>query len=419
MTEKKFPQKFLKTFPEGFYWGAATASYQVEGGIENTDWAQAAREGRVPPCGRAADHYNRYEEDFDIAKSLGHNCHRISVEWARIEPEEGTFNEREIEHYLAVIAALRARHIKPFVTLWHFTLPLWFSESGGFERKDAPEIFARYCGYVARKLGNDCRHFATINEPIVFASKGWLAGDWPPFVKWSGFKLLKGLPEPDAEAWQTSWDGILRYFKVRKQLVRAHNLAYDAIKAAAFGAEVGIVHQVPLFHANANPLNILLAWAMNWHTTHSFLKKVYRKCDSIGVNYYQHKKFGDTATYEKTDMDWDVYPEGLCDALLMVKRYKLPIWVSEAGVADAKDGIRADYIKRLVRCIHVAIEQGADVRGFMYWSLLDNYEWALGFEKRFGLVEIDYETLERKIRPSAYVYKEIINKNAVAEAMIQ
>lgn len=413
MSEKEFS----KTFPEGFYWGAATASYQVEGGIENCDWAKAAREGKVPPCGRAADHYNRYEEDFDIAKSLGHNCHRISVEWARIEPEEGKFDEKEIEHYLAVLAALRARHIKPFVTLWHFTLPLWFSESGGFERKDAPKIFARYCGYVARKLGNDCRHFVTMNEPTPFASNGWRRGTWPPFKKWPGIDGLNITTSgrtfnPNAQA---QWRNVLKYFSIMKCLAQAHNAAYNAIKASAFGAEVGIVNQVILFHANWNPFNKLLALVMNWHWTHQLLRRVHRKCDSIGINYYMHKKFGDTAIYDKTDMGWDVYPEGLCDALLMVKRYKKPIWVSEAGVADATDRIRADYIKRLVRCTHIAIQNGADVRGFMYWSLLDNYEWALGFDKRFGLVEIDYETLLRTIRPSAYVYKGIIEQNAMLE----
>src|SRR3990167_1120515 len=221
MSEDENGSSGMREFPEGFYWGAATASYQVEGGIENCDWAQAAREGKVPPCGRAADHYHRYEADFDIAESLGHNCHRISVEWARIEPEEGKFDEKEIEHYLAVIAALRARHIKPFVTLWHFTLPLWFSESGGWERKDAPEIFARYCGYVARKLGNDCRHFATINEPNVFVSQGWLAGDWPPFVKWSGLGFLKGVPpeRPDFMSENVGWGNFMGYLKVRKQLI--------------------------------------------------------------------------------------------------------------------------------------------------------------------------------------------------------
>lgn len=381
------------SFPEGFYWGAATSSFQTEGGIENMDWAKAAREGKVPPIGRACDFYNRFLTDFDLAKSLGHNCHRISIEWSRIEPEEGKFDEKEVEHYLAVLAALRARHIKPFITIWHFSLPLWFSETGGFERRDAPQIFARYCGYVAKKLGNDCRHFATINEPSVFASNGWIRGTWPPFKKNSFFL----------------------YLRVRKNLARAHNLAYDEIKKAAFGAEVGIVHNIIYFHANWNPLNMLAAFFMNWHWTHSFLMRIHRKCDSIGVNYYIHKKFGDTREYETTDMGWDSYPEGICEALLMVKRYDMPVWVAEAGVADAADRIRADYITRLIRCMWTAIQKGVDLRGYMYWSLLDNYELAHGYTKRFGLVEINYDTLERKIRPSAYVYKEIIERNGLVD----
>jgi len=170
----------MKNFPEGFYWGAATASYQVEGFNENNDWAKAAKEGRVPPAGRLADHYHRYEEDFDIAKDLGHNAHRFSIEWGRIEPQEGVFDQEEIEHYRKVLKALHKRKITPFVTLWHFTLPLWFSESGGFERKDAPEVFARYCAFVAKELGDQCDHFSTMNEPNVFGSNGYLRGSWPP-----------------------------------------------------------------------------------------------------------------------------------------------------------------------------------------------------------------------------------------------
>lgn len=174
-----------KKFPLNFYWGAATASYQVEGNIENTDWSQAARDGKVPPAGLLADSYNRYKEDFDIAKKLGHNAHRFSVEWARIEPEEGKFDEKEIVHYREVLEALRQRDIEPFITLWHFTLPLWFSERGGFERDDAPELFARYCAYVVEHLGDLCTNFSTINEPNVFGSNGWLRGSWPPFKRFA------------------------------------------------------------------------------------------------------------------------------------------------------------------------------------------------------------------------------------------
>lgn len=403
-------------FPEGFYWGAATAAYQIEGGIENCDWAKAAREGRVPVCGKACDHYNRFESDFDLAKELGHNCHRLSVEWARIEPEEGKFDEAAIEHYRQVLAALRARRLKPMITLWHFTSPLWFSESGGFERKDAPEIFARYCGYVAKKLGHDCRYFSTINEPTVAANNGWVRGTWPPFKEVPGMGwALANVPGAREIKKDSRWSNLFTHFRVRKNMAKAHNAAYDAIKKNAFGVDVSIVHHVIFFHSNGNPINKLRAWFMNWIWTHQFIKKVYRKCDSIGVNYYLHKKFGDKDTYEKTDMNWDVYPEGLCGALLMMKRYGMPLWVSEAGIADAADNKRVEYIKGLVRCMYSAMQLGADVRGYMYWSLLDNYEWAHGFDKRFGLIEINYETLERKIRPSAYVYKEIIERNGLVE----
>jgi len=404
-----------KQFPAGFYFGAATASYQVEGGIENCDWAQAAREGKVPTCGRACDHYNRFGTDFDIAKSLGHNCHRLSIEWARIEPEEGVFNDIEIEHYRDVLRALRVRNMEPFVTLWHFTLPQWFAEKGGFERVDSPEIFARYCAYVIEKLDGLCTHYATINEPIVFASNGWIRGTWPPFKR---FAPISGLRLPEIDRTRHARVGVsslITYFRVRRNLARAHNAAYDAIKKVKPDVDLGIVKHIVLFHANGNPFNKLLALLLNWHWTHSFMRKVYKKCDSIGLNYYIHRKFGDTRTYEKTDMGWDVYPEGICEALLMLKRYGKSVYVAEAGVADATDHTRAEYIRTLVRCTGVAISKGLSVHGFMYWSLLDNYEWALGFEKRFGLVEINYETLERKIRPSAYVYKQIIEQNGLVE----
>lgn len=405
-----------KTFPEGFFWGAASASYQVEGGIENNDWAKAAREGRVPVCGRACDHYNRFESDFDLAQSLGHNAHRLSIEWSRIEPEEGVFDAREMEHYKKVVRALQARGIHPCVTLWHFTLPLWFSESGGFERKDSPEIFARYAYYVADALKDDCHHFSTMNEPIVFASNGWNRGTWPPFKRFALFDFLTitNSGRQHEARYEKGLRPFFLYLKVVKNLARAHNLAYDAIKKTLLASDVSVVKHVILFRANQNPINKLIARFINWWWTHRFMNMVYEKCDSIGLNYYFQKKFGDTATYQKTDMDWDIYPEGIYDCLMMLNRYGKPLFVSEAGIADQKDDRRADYIRKQVEGTWRAIQEGVDVRGHFYWSLLDNYEWALGFEKRFGLIEINYDTLERTIRPSAFVYKEICESNAIA-----
>ncbi len=405
----------MKQFPKNFYWGAATASYQVEGGIMNTDWAKAAEDGRVPYAGRACDHYHRFEADFDIAQSLGHNAHRFSVEWARIEPEEGRWNEDAIEHYRDVLKALHARGMKPYITLWHFTLPLWFSERGGFERKDSPEIFARYSAYVVSKLGDLCSDFATMNEPNVYGSNGWLRGSWPPFKRFTltdAVSITNSGRTFESKA-KKGIGPLFLYMRVMNNLVRAHNFAYDEIKKVSPETDVSVVKHVILFHANGNPFNMLTAWVANHLWTYKFMNKVHKKCDSIGLNYYFHKKFGDTLTYEKTDMDWDIYPEGIEESLMMLARYKKPLYVSESGIADARDVHRADYITRQVQSVWRALERGADVRGHMYWSLLDNYEWALGYEKRFGLVAINYETLERTIRPSAHVYAKICRENAV------
>lgn len=407
----------MKKFPDGFYWGAATASYQVEGGIDNTDWADAARAGRVPVCGQACDHYHRYELDFDIAKELGHTAHRLSIEWARIEPAEGRYDKQAIEHYRNVLEALRARGLTPFVTIWHFTLPLWFAESGGFERPDSPQIFARYAAHVVKELGDLCTHFSTMNEPNVFASNGWLRGTWPPFKRFAMTDLVSITNSGrQYEAAPTKGIEPLRlYFRVMKHLALAHNAAYRAIKHSSPQTEVSVVQHVIVFAANKNPLNRLKAWVANYFWTHKFMRRVVSHCDSIGLNYYFYTQFGDRRVWRKTDMDWNFAPEHIYDALMMLTRYHKPLFVSEGGLADAADTGRAEYITRQVEGVWRALQAGADVRGHLYWSLLDNYEWALGFEKRFGLVAVNYETQERAIRPSAYVYKKICEENAVVE----
>ncbi len=403
-------------FPAKFFWGAATSSFQVEGGIENCDWAEAAREGKLPLIGSACDHYNRFEHDFDLAQSLGHNSHRFSIEWARIEPEEGRFDEKEIEHYRNVLQALRTRGIEPFITIWHFSLPIWFSESGGFEkRKDAPEIFARYSAHVAEKLGDLCDHFSTINEPLPYVSNGWRRGTWPPFKKWPLIDLIGVAAYTNVEKAKENigFKNIFGYFKVLHALGKAHNAAYDAIKKVRPSLDVGIISHVIYFHSNANPINKLFAKIMNWHFNHHFLSHVQTKIDSIGLNYYFHRKFGDKAVYDKTDMGWDVYPEGIRGALNILKRYNKPIYISEAGIADATDRIRSEYIRKLVIGVYGAIQDGMNVKGFMYWSLLDNYELAHGYSKRFGLIHIDFITQQRTIRPSAFVYKNICETNTI------
>lgn len=405
----------MKKFPEGFYWGAATASYQVEGGIENCDWAQAAREGRVPPCGAACDHYNRFEADFAIAKELGHTAHRFSVEWARIEPAEGQFDPAAIEHYRKVLQALKDRNIKPFVTLWHFTLPLWFTEKGGFERPDSPEIFARFSAHVVNELGDLCEHFSTMNEPNVFGSNGWLRGSWPPFKRFAVTDMVS-ITNSGRQYESKASKGLRPFFlylRVMKNLAAAHNAAYLAIKKVSPNTEVSVVKHVIVFAANWNPFNKLKAAVANYFWTTIFMNRVERHIDSIGLNYYFYTQFGDKRQWKKTDMDWNFAPEHIYEALIRLAKYKKPLFVSEAGMADHDDSDRAEYIQKQVEGTWRALQDGADVRGHLYWSLMDNYEWALGFEKQFGLIHINYETQERIIRPSAYVYKEIIERNGV------
>lgn len=402
----------MHTFPNNFYWGAATASYQVEGWNENTDWAKAGKAGRVPLAGRLADHYHRYEEDFDIAKRLGHNAHRLSIEWSRIEPREGYFDEVEIEHYRKVLKALRKRKLEPFVTLWHFTLPLWFSESGGFERKDAPEIFARYCSFVTGELGDLCSHFATINEPNVYATHGYLYGAWPPFKRGQiGWKKIGKEDGTSERARATAkFKHFFTYLRVTKNLAGAHNAAYVAIKAVSPQVSVSVVKHVHYFSNSRNPLYWLRARLMKYLQTYSFMNKVVASCDEVGLNYYRSTYYGIERAYTYTDMDWKITPEDIYGALHMLARYKKPIYVAEAGLADRADSIRAQYIEKQIDGVSRALQDGIDIRAHLYWSLIDNYEWALGTEKCFGLVAINYETLERTIRPSAWRYKELIEQ---------
>ena len=331
---------------------------------------------------------------------MGHNAHRFSIEWARIEPEEGKFDESEIEHYRKVISALRERGIEPFVTLWHFTLPVWFAKMGGFENKKAPFYFSRYCEYVVRKLGKGSgapKFWLTINEPTTYAQMGYyplkmggLGRSWPPFKK-----------------------SFFAYLRVINLMAMSHNISYKKIKSIQPDGLIGIATQNLSFESNWNPLNYLWAKFLIWLQNHRFLDKIAENQDFIGSNYYFHKKFGGRGGYEKSDMGWDIYPKGIYNVLMELKQYHKPVYVTENGIADAKDKKRAKFIKDHLYWVKRAIRDNVDVGGYFYWSLLDNFEWADGFGPRFGLVEVDFKTMERKIRPSASEYKKICESNSL------
>ena len=366
-------------FPDNFYWGSATSAHQVEGGNVN-DWSEWEKsKPEIANSGRACDHYNRFREDFDMAKSLNHNAHRFSIEWSRIEPKEGKLNRREIEHYRQVLLSLKERGLEPFVTLYHWTLPVWLSQKGGWLNKKTPYYFDRFVKIVSQNLFDQVNFWITINEPNVYASNSFLIGAWPPQKR-----------------------SILKYFKVLNNLARAHQLAYRSLHLIDLDCQVGIAKNNVYF--DRSPL-------ADYFWNSYFLKKIKDEQDFIGLNYYFHHRFFKKRKLPVTDLGWGFYPKGIYHLLKDLRKYNKLIYITENGLADKKDKQRAKFIKDHLFWIQRAIQEGVDVGGYFYWSLLDNFEWDKGFWPRFGLVEVDYKTLDRKIRPSAKIYAKICQEN--------
>jgi beta-glucosidase len=417
------------TFPKGFLWGAATSSHQVEGGqhndwsewekknadrlaaesrhYDNPYWERFAEQAADPKnylSGDACDQYHRYEEDFNILRDLHLDAYRFSIEWARIEPEEGTFDQEAIEHYRNVIAALRTRNIEPFVTLWHWTLPLWLSEKGGTASKEFPMYFERYAKTIADTLGTEIRYWITLNEPDVQTSFAYLLGQWTPERK-----------------------NIFLAIRAYRNLVQAHNRAAIAIQKIIPDAQVGISkHQVYFEMARPTLINKVIKFAADWPWNFYFLNQIDAHQDFIGMNSYQRKIVnngldvaGSGIDPEKdkdriqTEFGWEYSPTSIYGALMELKRYGKPIYITENGIADSTDELRPRFIRDSLAAIHHAIEDGMDIRGYFYWSLLDNFEWDKGFWPRFGLVHVDYATQKRTIRDSARLYGRIADANSL------
>lgn len=372
-------KKKVLRFPKGFLWGTATSAYQVEGGIKN-DWSE---KGGKFDAGIACDHYNRFEEDFDLAKKMNNNAHRFSISWARIEPEEGKFSQKEIEHYRKVILALRERGLEPFVTLYHWPLPIWLAKRGGWLNKKASEYFIKYAEFVVKNLPK-VKFWITINEPWIYTPRAFLIGEFPPFRK-----------------------NIFKTIRVLKNLSTVHNKAYQAIHRISPNASVGIASNNVFFSG--------ILSLINYYRNIYFLDKIKDYQDFIGINYYSCRRFRllkQAKPRPVSDLGWEIYPKGIYYALKNLKKYNKPIYITENGLADAKDKKRADFIINHLKWVHKAIEEDIDVRGYLHWSLIDNYEWG-NFKPRFGLIEIDYETLRRIPRPSSKIYAEICKNNAI------
>jgi len=374
-------------FPTGFLWGSSTSSYQVEGGIENCDWSKDF------PAGIACDHYHRYKEDFNLLKKLNQNAYRFSIEWSRIEPEEGKFDEKEIEHYRQVILALRKCEIEPFVGLWHWTNPLWIKNKGGWESKKIAYYFSRYAEKIVSSLKDNVKFWITINEPEIFTGSSYVLGIWPPYKK-----------------------SLFSFISVINNLIRTHREAYKIIKKIQPNAQVGIATNNTYYEAFNDPISLLVKNIVERLDHFYILDRIKNYQEFIGLNYYFHNrirrfKFNQNENKSVSDLGWEIYPKGIYFVLKNLNRYKKPIYITENGLADVKDKLRKDFIKDHLFWTHKAIEGGIDVKGYFHWSLMDNLEWHRGFEPEFGLIGIDYKTLERKPRPSAFYYAKICQEN--------
>lgn len=408
-----------RTFPEGFLWGAATSSHQVEGNCDNNDWWDWEKvEGHITdgtPSGVACDHYNRYEEDFDIAKDMNNNAHRLSIEWSRIEPEEGKWDHGEVEHYRKVLTALRQRGMKTMVTSWHFTLPKWFVEQGGWESSASVGFFKRYNEFLAKEIGDLVDIWITINEPMVYLGQSYGIGVWPPG------KVSK-----------------LKSIHVFSKMVLAHKAAYKVIHEVLDDGDkkpvVGIAKNVITFepYRKQNVIDNMFVYFADRFFNRQFFLWTKGTHDYIGINYYFHYRVKSlpsgtsgffyevhTENREVSDMGWEINPEGIFMAVMAMHRYKLPIYITENGLANGDDGKRPRTLVATLKELYHATKAGADVRGYFHWSLLDNYEWEKGFSGRFGLVAIDYETLKRTPRRSAYVYAEICKENGIPHDLLR
>jgi beta-glucosidase len=403
-------------FPEGFLWGAATAAHQVEGGNRWNDWWEFEQAGQLPfKSGDACQHYELFERDFDLASGWGHNAHRFSIEWSRVEPREGEWDFGALEHYRNVVRALRRRGMEPLVTLHHFTNPAWFARAGGWVARRSVERFARYAEFIVGHLKNEIRWWITINEPTVYVKHAFVRGDWPPCRR---------------NSWGAAW-------RAMRNMCRAHTVAFDVLHRHRPDAMVGFAHSAPLIMARQPPRAVdriaasVRDFVLN-RAPVALAGGVSRKrFDFIGLNYYSRSLvywnvrgaamlFGrdwleddQGKPRQFNEMGWEIYPQGLKQQLRRFARYGVPLVVTENGIATTDEQLRTDYLRTHLRCLAEALSEGIPVLGYCYWTLMDNFEWTLGTGPRYGLAETEFATQKRRPRPAAAYFTAVCQKNAL------
>ncbi len=411
-------------FDNHFLIGAATAAHQVEGSNTNSDcWAleHMKNSSYAEPSGDAVDHYNRYEKDIQLMASVGLNAYRFSIEWARVEPEEGMFDEKEIEHYRAVIRCCKANGVTPILTLHHFSSPKWLISKGGWEADTTPADFARYARFVMEKLGSELTYVCTINEAnmgiqVAAIAKRYMKQMMAKMTAAKtdgtvqvGMNLEKLMASRQAAAAAQNRevfgvDKVESFTSPRtahgdELIMEAHRLARAVIREEAPHVKVGLtlslhdIQALPGGEENAEK---------EWTAEFTHYLPAIAEDDFLGVQNYTRSRIdanGDLPTpegAELTQMDYEFYPEALENVIRKVHQdFRGDLIVTENGIATVDDTRRVEFIRRALAGVQNCMNDGIPVKGYCYWSLLDNFEWQKGFSMTFGLIAVDRKTQTR------------------------
>lgn len=406
----------MRTFPDGFLWGCATAAHQIEGGNHANDWWRWEGQGKIvtgDSSDPACDEWNRYSEDHALLAELHNNAHRLSIEWSRVEPSPGEFDPAAIDHYRNVLADLCERGMAPMVTLHHFTSPQWFADRGGWAAPGAPEGWLPFVRHVAAELGELVAMWCTINEPNIYAYQGWMTGEFPPGRKGD----VRGL------------------WRVLSNLRTAHLGALLALRRITPDVPVGLAQHkwmmVPERTRRSDAVAAGLAQGVmdRWPAGARMEKVVAAPGDFVGLNHYTGSlvRFDVTMASEGfvrrtnpaglpvSDFGWALNPHWIRIALRELGALGKPVYVTENGIATRDDGRREGFLRATLYEVWEAIREGVDVRGYFHWTAVDNFEWAQGYAMRFGLIGVDRDTQERTVKPSGRLFGRIAEANALPD----
>ncbi|PGV53818.1 glycoside hydrolase family 1 protein [Bacillus sp. AFS037270] len=415
-------------FPNSFLWGTATSAYQVEGNNDKSDmWAEEYSEGSPyrDYSGDAVDHYNRYKQDIELMASLGLNSYRFSIEWARIEPEQGIYSQKELDHYRDVIKVCYDNHITPVVTMMHFTSPQWLMQIGGWKNPKTADLFAKYCEVVFKEFGQDIPYVLTMNEvnlPVMLKELFINMNFMPPVGMDAKSWTAPGWRESAAAKCGTTIDQYFTFHMASDveslEIVKdAHRKAREVMKKINPSTKVGLSLALPEIQAIEGGDKQA---AKVWHDYFGQFKSIIEGDDFIGVQNYTREVYGPEGQVplaegtEVTAMGYEFYPEALAGTIRNVaKELNIPVLVTEHGIATNDDSRRVEFIQRGLKGMHSCLEDGIQVLGYLYWSTFDNYEWTFGYDPHFGIIGVNRETQERKVKESGRVLGEISKNNTV------